>query len=398
MRGSQPAGEEIARRFLFLVTKMRLTILRVLILAAFILSGCSVAANSAVPSTATSLPPTGTSVPTQTPTLTVTPLPPTPTPTPTPLPTIFPLPEFQSDALNADVLPQSYLKDTCAYLQERWDPENSVPGTVVLPIMYHSIVPDGEPVTTASAIGEAYFHTILYTAELLGFEAITTQQLVDFLYYNKPIPPRSMVLIVDDRKRGAYFDIFIPYLKKHSWKVVNAWISQPDTPAYLWEENRKLAEAGWVDFQAHGVIHNITLSEDALPEYVHQEIYGPLTAIPEHFNVPAPIAFIWPGGRFSAYAVQVAHEAGYLIGLTAYSRGPLMFNWVPLGAEERAVNDPLYVLPRAWSTNAANDLYKAAEIGDAAQAFAAQNRDSEIDWYNHYCANYPPIATSEAQP
>ncbi|HZU86899.1 MAG TPA: polysaccharide deacetylase family protein [Anaerolineaceae bacterium] len=305
---------------------------------------------------------------------------------------------FQSDSLKPDVIPQSYIADTCEYLQKRWNPENSEPGTVVLPIMYHSIVPKDEPVTAYSAVGEMYFHTIMQTAESLGFEAITTQQLVDFLYHNARIPPRSMILIVDDRKRAAYFDIFIPYLKKHGWKVVNAWISHPDTPAYLWAENRQLADEGWVDFQAHGVIHNITLSEDALPEYVHQEIYGPLTAIPEHFGVPVPLAFIWPGGRFSAYAVQVAAEAGYKIGLTVYARGPLMYNWIPLGAEERAVENPLLVLPRAWSPNAANNLIEAAAIGDAAHAYAEQNRDSEMDWYNHYCVNYPSIPTSEAHP
>jgi hypothetical protein len=264
--------------------------------------------------------------------------------------------------------------------------------------MYHSIVPQGDPVTAYSAISEGYFHTIMQTAEDLGFEAITTQQLVDFLYHNERIPPRSMILIVDDRKRAAYFDIFLPYLKKHSWKVVNAWISHPDTPTYLWAENRQLAEDGWVEFQAHGVIHNITLSEEALPEYVHQEIYDPLTAIPEHFGVPAPIAFIWPGGRFSAYAVRVAREAGYQIGLTAYARGPMMYNWIPQGVEERAAADPLLVLPRAWSTNAANNLYDAAALGEAAGAYAEENRYSEVDWYNHYCVDYPPIPTAEAQP
>ena len=128
--------------------------------------------------------------------------------------------------------------------------------------MYHSIVPEGETVTAYSAISEGYFHTILQTAEELGFEAITTQQLVDFLYHNARIPPRSMILIVDDRKRAAYFDIFIPYLKKHAWKVVNAWISLPETPAYLWAENSQLAKDGWVEFQAHGVVHGIAVPFD----------------------------------------------------------------------------------------------------------------------------------------
>lgn len=371
-----------------------------LLFALLFMAGCLPVSTPTANATSTPVPATNTPLPEATASPSVTPLPPTQTATftPTLTPTVYPLPVFQNDQLKPDVLPQEYVTDTCDYLQARWNPANSQPGTVVLAIMYHSIVPQGDPVTAYSAIGEEYFHTILQTAESLGFEAITTQQLVDFLYHNTRIPPRSMILIVDDRKRAAYFNIFLPYLKKHQWKVVNAWISQPDTPQYLWNENRSLAEEGWVDFQAHGVIHNITLSEDALPDYVHQEIYGPLTAIPEHFGTPAPIAFIWPGGRFSAYAVYVAREAGYKIGLTAFARGALMYNWIPLGAEERAVEDPLMVLPRAWSTNAANNLYEAAAMGDAAYAFAQKNRDLEMDWYNHYCTSYPAIPTVEAQP
>lgn len=62
-----------------------------------------------------------------------------------------------------------------------------------------------------------------------------------------------------------------------------------------------------------------------------------------------------------------------------------MFNWVPLGEAERAVNDPLMVLPRAWSSAANVNLDEAVKISEQATAFATQNYPVEADWYRTYC-------------
>jgi len=68
-----------------------------------------------------------------------------------------------------------------------------------------------------------------------------------------------------------------------------------------------------------------------------------------------------------------------------YSRGPLLFDWVPLGVEEQAAGDPLMVLPRAWSPSATVNLQQAADIGDQAARFAAENYESEAAWYAQRC-------------
>jgi hypothetical protein len=62
-----------------------------------------------------------------------------------------------------------------------------------------------------------------------------------------------------------------------------------------------------------------------------------------------------------------------------------MFNWVPLGEEEQAVNDPLMVLPRAWSSAANVNLDEAVKISDQAVAFEEQNFTEEVAWYQTYC-------------
>ncbi len=324
--------------------------------------------------------------PTATFTASPTTLPPTITPTP------FPLPEFKTDVLLKTVQPKAYINETCLYLQERWNlDQNSRPGTVVVPVMFHSITDRGGTAPGDTTISTAYFQAFMEHAHTLGFETITTAQLADFLATNSRIPPRSMILIVDDRKRATYFETFFaPYQKKYGWTVTNAWISQPETPALFWQENAALAESGLVDYQAHGVIHNTPIDANASEEFAHNEIYGSLAAMEEHFG-QKPIAFIWPRGLFTPQAVTMARQAGYQLGFTAWPRGPLMFNWIPLGADEQAVNDPLMVMPRYWSINAISEMDNAVRISEAAKVFAIQNKDIEFSYYDLYCGGYSEL-------
>jgi peptidoglycan/xylan/chitin deacetylase (PgdA/CDA1 family) len=323
--------------------------------------------------------------PTATVTASSTPLPATITPTPFPLP-------VRAYGLMTGVQPQAYIQDTCQYLYERWNlSQNSQPGTVVVPVMFHSITDRGAASPGDTTISTATFHAFMEHAHQLGFETITTAQLAGFLENNDRIPPRSMILIVDDRKRAAYFETFFaPYQQKYGWTVTNAWISHPETPAYLWQENAALATSGLVEFQAHGVIHNTPIDDNASEDFIKNEIYGPLEVMQQHFG-QRPIAFIWPRGLFTPAAVAMARQAGYRLGFTATPRGPLMFNWIPLGAVEQAANDPLMVLPRYWSTDAMRQMDQALEISEDAKAFAAQNKAIELGYYQQYCGGYPEL-------
>jgi hypothetical protein len=338
-----------------------------------------------VPTATILLPPTATVTPSRT--LAIpTQAPPTITPTP------FNLAVFQPSGLTFGIKPVTYVQNTCQYLYERWNTvQNSAPGTVVVPVMFHSISDRGTPTPGDTTVSTQYFKNFMDRAALLGFQTITTAQLADFLQHNARIPPRSMILIVDDRKRAEFFKTFFePYYQKYGWTVTNAWISHPDTPAYLWKENADLIPLGYLDFQAHGVIHNIPIEPDSTDAFIHTELFGPLTAMKDHFG-KEPIAYIWARGLFTPKAVLVAQQAGYQLGFSSYPRGPLLFNWIPLGEGERQVADPLLVLPRYWSTTAISSLDQAVSIAMGAQAFANQNRQTEMSYYGQYCKSYPPV-------
>ena len=50
------------------------------------------------------------------------------------------------------------------------------------------------------------------------------------------------------------------------------------------------------------------------------------------------------------------------------------------------MNDPLMVLPRAWSSAASANLDEALRIAEQAASFAEQNYPIEAEWYRTYCA------------
>ena len=366
-----------------------------LILLVFFLTACAGAKPTPTPAP---VPPTATA--TTVPTATLTPLP-TDTPTPDTSPTATAIrtppalpPVFKTTVLNPLDTPHTYIANTCQYLQDKWNSKNSTPGTVVMPIMFHSIT-EGS-VTNNNQTSANVFHALMQALLDNGFQAINMTQMVDFMDHNAKIPARSVLLIADDRHQRQFFDMFFrPYWEQNHWQVVNAWISAKDTPQDWWDQNAALETEGWVDHQAHGVVHNIPMGPGTGDAYATSELQGSIDAFKKYFN-KTPIAIIWPGGLFTHGATLIARQLGYRLGFTSTPRGPSMFNWVPLTdnadparpywPQDGYVNDPLLVLPRYWDTDAIKHLNAVMQIGDAATAYAQANKSTELEYYDIVCA------------
>ncbi|OQX64711.1 MAG: hypothetical protein B5M51_02870 [Anaerolinea sp. 4484_236] len=335
-------------------------------------------------------------------------VPPTPLPTETPIPTATAirtppaLPAiYESSFTHPNDYPHTYIDDTCQYLQARWDPNNSAPGTVLMVIMIHGIT--SGVVDKPYQINAGDLHKLLENLHEQGFEAINTEQLADFLESNAKIPSRSVLLLVDDRHYAEYFNThFRPFYEKYGWHVVNGYISKEERPD-LWDQNAALAAEGWVDYQAHGVIHNIPMSDNSTDEYLVSELQGSISSIQQHYG-NTPIAIIWPGGGFGVRPVATARKLGYRLGFTINPRGPIMFNWIPLSdakdeqrpyfIPEGPVNDPLMTLPRYTDTVAGAHIDEVRIIGKEAAAYAEQNKAVELEYYDIVCApSYGSIPT-----
>jgi len=301
---------------------------------------------------------------------------------------------FIASQLNPFDTPHTYLEDTCQYLQDKWNSNNAAPGTVVMVIMFHGITQ--EAATRVHDISKQDFKQLMNDLKEQGFEAINATQLADFLDHNTKIPPRSVVLIVDDRHQAESFnEHFRPYYEKWSWQVVNGWISAFGGEDPFLQENVALANEGWVDYQSHGFIHNENMTDGSTDEFLTQELEGSKENLQKYFN-KTPVAIIWPGGNFGARPVLFARQFGYRIGFTINPRGPVMYNWVPLADQqdparpiylpEGSVNDPRMLLPRYWPNQVQANLDAVRNIGKDAAAYAEQNKPTELEYYDIMCA------------
>jgi hypothetical protein len=165
-----------------------------------------------------------------------------------------------------------------------------------------------------------------------------------------------------------------------------------------------LEAEGWVDHQAHGVVHNIPMANSSMDTYITGELQGSIDAQREKFN-KTPIAIIWPGGGFDTKPVKIARQLGYRLGFTINPRGPLMYNWIPLSDKpdtmrpsylpEGSINDPLMVLPRFWDTDADSHIDSVRLTGKEAAAYYELNKAAELDYYDILCTpSLGPIPTT----
>ena len=374
---------------------MRTRVILTLYLILLLLPSCT---QAPAPATTTAVAATLTPLATQAATETLTP---SPIPSATALRTPPALPGvFETKLLFPLDPPHTYIQSTCQYLKDQWNSENSAPGTVVMAIMFHSITEGG--VTSANQTSAKDFQALMQALVNDHFQAITLPQLTGFLEENAKIPPRSVLLVADDRHGQQYFDqYFRHYWTQYGWTVVNAWISANDYDGQLvLPGNITLEKEGWVDHEAHGVVHNIPMDSHASDAYITSELKGSIDFIQKNFG-KSPTAIIWPGGYFSLRSVQIARQLGYQLGFTATPRGPLMFNWIPLAdvpdpqhpawsppgwTPEGAVKDPLMVLPRYWDTDAIRHIDAVLQIGQDAAAYAQANKAMELEYYDIVCA------------
>ena len=330
--------------------------------------------------------------PTATPQITDTPIPTATVPrTPPALPGTY-----QSGILKPNDIPRTYIVASCQYLKDKWDSTKSAPGTVVMTIMSHRINQDAATSDPASlTISSKDLKRLMNSLHDAGFTAINMQQMSDFMYNNAKIPQLSVLIIVDDRSSSSkYNDHFRKYYEEWGWPVVNAYIGLDERPD-LWAENAVLSSEGWVDYEAHGYIHNIPISDGSTDDFITSEMGGVITTFQKYFN-KTPIAYIWPGGGFSKRAAEIGVQLGYKLGFTVNPRGPVMYNWIPqadaynednpYAIPETPAGNPLMTLPRYMDITAGDHIDEVRVMSQEAAAYAEQNKATELEYYDIVCA------------
>ncbi|MBI3166344.1 MAG: hypothetical protein IPG44_04265 [Anaerolineales bacterium] len=313
------------------------------------------------------------------------------------------LPEmFETGLLNRLDAPHQYAEETCRSLRNKWNPLNAAPGTVVMLILVKNINPGTGDLPDSVSVVE--FFELMDQLRAQGFEAVNTDQLQAFMERNVEIPPRSFMLIQDGNQSLEYYDkYFREYFFMWGWTVTNGWISERDADPNLLSENFTLEYEGFIDHQARGITADARLTDDSAKVIIARELQGSLTGFADQFG-KTPTAIVWPNGAFGMRPIEAARQLRFKLGFTDQSRGPIMYNWVPLGiaidperptlTPEGLIGDPLMTLPTYSPQEALTAIDTARAIGKAAAEYASLSRDAEYKYYEVVCEEeYGPMPT-----
>ena len=218
-------------------------------------------------------------------------------------------------------------------------------------IMFHGINKDASSLDP-NDITVQDFNKLMNGLKELGFEAINAIQLADFMEHNAAIPRRAVVLTYDDRHRAEAYEHFRPYWEQWGWPVVNGWISALADDDQFLQENIALGAEGWVDYQAHGVIHNINMGDPVRQTSSFTANSRDQLTISRNTSAKPRLLSSGPVADLAFVAHKLRAKFGYRLGFTVNPRGPIMYNWVPQGdaadprrpsyIPEGPVNDPLH--------------------------------------------------------
>jgi peptidoglycan/xylan/chitin deacetylase (PgdA/CDA1 family) len=159
-----------------------------------------------------------------------------------------------------------------------------------------------------------------------GYHTVTMGQVLRFINYEEPLPPKAVAITIDDGYRSVY-DLVYPELKKHGYKatlfIYTDFIDNSPN-ALTWEQLRELSAAGF-EVEAHSISHadltrrNKGESQRAYLRRIKEEVEVPRKIIHKHLGQEVNL-LAYPYGRFNDLVISMTKEAGYL-GAVSVIRG-----------------------------------------------------------------------------
>ena len=249
----------------------------------------------------------------------------------------------------------------------------------VVALMYHRIEP-ATNTTGALNIPPEQFEQQMQTLKDRGLSVISMQDFLAWRRGEKNIPPRSVLITIDDGYVSA-FDIARPILKKfgYPWTcfVYTKFIGTGGK-SISWEQLGQLRDEG-VEIGCHTISH-INLRDqrsktaEAYEQWLREEVLGSKQIIEQHLGIKCT-TFAYPEGRYNSHVLDLVKEAGYAVAFTAY--GQRVTHSAPFDRIGRY----------AWNTRRPQDMAQAFAFNGPIEAGTEQPDLSE-----------PAAATSVTQP
>lgn len=229
----------------------------------------------------------------------------------------------------------------CAPLLIRGRAAAAMTGGVAVPVlMYHSVL-DGEGRVGDYAVTAETFRADMLWLKENGYTSVFVSELVDFVMRGVPLPPRPVVITLDD---GYLNNLLyaLPVLEELDMKAVVSVIGRysvefsetPDrSPSYAhltWDDITALAQSGLIEIGNHTYdMHELSprrgcmkKSGESTEEYrtaLSEDISRLQALLAEKCGVE-PAVFAYPYGRVSKEALPVLKSLGFRAALTCESR------------------------------------------------------------------------------
>lgn len=220
------------------------------------------------------------------------------------------------------------------YIYKNTEPVfNSDIGKKLPIIMYHHIIEDKSK-QNEFAISPKQFEQDLKYIKEQGFETITTNDLIAYVYENKPLPQKPIMITFDDGHESFYAYVY-PLLKKYNMKAVlsivgsftETYSKQEDhniAYSYLtWKQINEMANSHYVQIANHtydlhsmnkgraGCSKNQGESLENYKKVLEKDILKLQNDIANYTGYNSN-TFTYPFGRFSKETKDILKQFGFL--------------------------------------------------------------------------------------
>lgn len=190
-------------------------------------------------------------------------------------------------------------------------------------LCYHRFGPRAAALTVTPAALESQMAWLASN----GYAVIPFSRLEAFLDGREALPPKSVVITIDDGYRSTY-EIAYPILRKHGFPATlflySDFVGAPD--ALTWAQMREMVASGIVEVQAHSKTHsNLAVrqsdeSEARYRERVRREVEAPAETIRRELGVRTRV-YAFPYGDVNDFVAAELKSRGISMGVTVTPGG-----------------------------------------------------------------------------
>lgn len=191
----------------------------------------------------------------------------------------------------------------------------SADGYQTVPVLvYHKFA---ERSTDRMTVSREAFEAQMLTLREKGYRVISLDQLYEFLALRGQLPPRSVVITIDDGWRTSY-DIAFPILKRYGYPAtifVYTQLVAVGAKTISWDQLREMAAHG-VSVQCHTVSHRnlaLPLEQENAEQYlaaIQREIVDATRTIEQKIGA-RPTFFAYPYGETNGLTISLLKKQGY---------------------------------------------------------------------------------------